>query len=419
MFKALETWLSLKFLHHQACVSSRDHVMVGIDFLCYIRAHTVTAPKPCTAARSPRTLKYQQSMKRFNMKQAIPLLLSYLILSNAQLAQGQAEADFQYEQAISKVTFGACFNPRMQKPAIFDGILKQDSAVFVFIGDNIYGDTTDMELLKRKWGKLEAVEGFRQLRDSTTLLATWDDHDYGVNDGGKSYAKREESEAIFLDFFKDPQDSPRRQREGVYGSYVFGPAGQRCQIILLDTRYFRDELPHTKAKKKKGTVGWYEPTEDRSKTLLGEAQWAWLEAQLQVPADIRILASSIQVLAQDKGMENWGNVPHEQARLFELIKKHKAHHTFAISGDVHFSELSQRDIDGYSFYDFTSSGMSHTSKGWANCVNPYRVGKAIWEHNAGLIEIDWAAESIQLSAINSNGDKLFTHQLAFAALKVH
>ena len=122
------------------------------------------------------------------MKKAIPLLLSYLILSHAQPALGQAEADFQYEQAISKVTFGACFNPRVKKPAIFDGILKQDSDVFVFIGDNIYGDTTDMELLKRKWGKLEAVEGFRQLRDSTTLLATWDDHDYGVNDGGKSYA---------------------------------------------------------------------------------------------------------------------------------------------------------------------------------------------------------------------------------------
>jgi alkaline phosphatase D len=30
--------------------------------------------------------------------------------------------------------------------------------------------------------------------------------------------------------------------------------------------------------------------------MLGEEQWKWLEEQLQVPADIRIIASSIQML---------------------------------------------------------------------------------------------------------------------------
>jgi len=350
------------------------------------------------------------------MKKTIPLFLFYLLLNNALLAQGQSKADFQYEKAISKITFGSCFNPSKQKFAIFDGILMQEPDVFLFIGDNIYGDTHDMALLEKKWGALEAVEGFRKLRKSTTLLATWDDHDYGINDGGRSYTKRQESAEIFLDFFKESQNSPRRQREGVYGSYVFGPPTQRCQIILLDTRYFRDELPSAKGKRKKGHIGWYEPTEDHSKTLLGEVQWMWLEDQLQVPADIRIIASSIQVLAHEKGMENWGNVPHEQARLFELLKKHKAHHTFFISGDVHFTELSKKEIDGYPFYDFTSSGMSATSKGWARAINSYRMGKASWELNAGLIEIDWASESIRLSAINPKGEELFSHRVELAEL---
>ena len=57
-------------------------------------------------------------------------------------------------------------------------------------------------------------------------------------------------------------------------------------------------------------------------TLLGDAQWQWLEKQLQVKADVRIIASSIQMLVYEKGMENWGNVPHQQQRLFELLKKH-------------------------------------------------------------------------------------------------
>ena len=109
------------------------------------------------------------------------------------------------------------------------------------------------------------------------------------------------------------------------------------------------------------------------------------------------------MLAVDKGMENWGNVPHEQKRLFDLLRKHKAHHTFAISGDVHFAELSKTDMGGYPFYDLTSSGLSHTSKSWALANNSFRVGESHWELNAGLIEIDWDKRTVELAIINPDG----------------
>lgn len=333
------------------------------------------------------------------------------------LAHGQPKPDFQDAKVLSKIAFGSCFDPRDRQSSIFDGILKQQPDVFIFLGDNIYGDTNDMEVLQKKYAELEAVDGFRKLRDSTTIVATWDDHDYGINDGGKSYAKRVESQQIFVDFFKDPQDSPRRKRDGIYASYCFGPPGKTCQILLLDTRYFRDELPRVKAKPAPECIGWYEPTSDASKTLLGDAQWKWLEEQLMVPADVRIIASSIQVLAYEKGMENWGHVPHEQKRLFELLKKHQADHTFAISGDVHFAEFSKQDIGGYPFYDFTSSGMSHTAIAWAHARNPLRIGDPTWEMNAGLIEIDWASNRIDLAAINPQGEKVITKRLELSELK--
>jgi alkaline phosphatase D len=300
---------------------------------------------------------------------------------------------------------------------MFDAVIAQKPDVFVFLGDNIYGDTADMSVLSKKYAELEAIDGFRELRDSTRFLATWDDHDFGINDGGNSYKMREESEDIFLNFYKDPADSPRRSRPGIYGSYTFGIPGKTCQLLVLDTRYFRDEIPRSKAKKKADAVGWYEPTEDTSMTLLGDAQWKWLEQLLQVPADLRIIASSIQTLAVDKGMENWGNVPHEQTRLFELLKKHKAHHTFAISGDVHFAELSKKDLGGYPFYDLTSSGFSHTSKSWASASNSLRVGKSHWELNAGMIEIDWANKAVELSIINPEGAKILQHPLPLEELR--
>lgn len=344
------------------------------------------------------------------------LLLGQISVVFFSPARAQAKADFHDDQVISKIAFGSCFNPRSKENAIFEGILLNRPEVFVFLGDNIYGDTLDMSVLQKKYAELEAIEGFRKLRASTRMLATWDDHDFGTNDGGKSYPKREESRRIFLDFFQEPTDSPKRKRDGVYGSYTFGKEGKTCQILVLDTRYSRDELPRVKGEKKPGTVGWYQPTNDTTKTLLGEEQWKWLEAQLQVPANIRIIASSIQVIAAEKGMENWGNVPHERKRLFDLLKKHKADHTFAISGDVHFTEISKMDAGGYPFYDFTSSGMSHTSQPWAQASNSFRIGKSLWEKNAGLIEIDWVASKVELSAINPAGKKILKQALNLSEL---
>jgi alkaline phosphatase D len=346
-----------------------------------------------------------------------PFALATILTTVPNTLIAKGEGDFHDPEVIGKIAFGSCNDPRKGGTPMFDAVLKHGPDVFVFLGDNIYGDTEDMGLLHQKWNELGAIDGFRKLRENTTMLATWDDHDYGINDGGNSYPKREESERIFLDFFNEPADSPRRNREGVYGSYTFGNPGRRCQILVLDTRYFRDELPRAKGPKAEGTVGWYEPSDDTSKTLLGEAQWKWLEEQLQVPADIRIIASSIQIVAHEKGMENWGNVPHEQKRLFDLLGKHRANHTFAISGDVHFAELSKLDLEGYPFYDLTSSGMTRTSKGWARAKNSFRVGESHAVRNVGLIEIDWDAKSVELAVINKAGQKILQHPVEFSELE--
>jgi len=329
------------------------------------------------------------------------------------------KSDVSFPKTITKIAFGSCYNsqPNGAPEPVFDAALKHKPNLFIFLGDNIYGDTRDMKLLEKKYATLGAHPGFQKVVKNTKVLATWDDHDYGTNDGGKSYPKKVESEKIFLDFFNEPKDSVRRQREGVYFSYSFGKKGKIVQIILLDTRYFRDELPRSKVKKPPGTVGWYQPTTDTSKTLLGKAQWNWLEKQLQVPADVRIIGSSIQMIAHEKGMENWGNVPHEKKRFYDLLKKHKAHHTFAISGDVHFAELSRENLGNYPFYDLTSSGLNRTNASWAKANNSSRVGKASWSLNVGLIEINWQTSSLALKVLGPDGNSLINHPVKFSELE--
>src|SRR3712207_7177711 len=87
---------------------------------------------------------------------------------------------------------------------------------------------------------------------------------------GKAQAQR-----LFLQFWDVPPGDPRAGREGVYHAETFGPEGQRVQVILLDTRYFRSPLRPTDQRDAPGKER-YLPDDDPAKTMLGEAQWAWL-----------------------------------------------------------------------------------------------------------------------------------------------
>ena len=60
-----------------------------------------------------------------------------------------------------------------------------------------------------------------------------------------------------------------------------------------------------------------------------------LEKQLNISADIRIIMSSIQVIAEGHGWERWGNQPHERDRLVDLLKQRESSDLLLISGDRH------------------------------------------------------------------------------------
>lgn len=344
-----------------------------------------------------------------------------LFLMSACVARSVAEEVLP--QVLERIAFGSCASQNKPQP-IWDGIVKVKPDVYLAMGDNIYGDTTDMEVLKAKYAELGAKPGYQALRKTCPILATWDDHDYGVNDGGAGYSRKVESQQVMLDFFEVPADSPRRKRPGVYESWRFGPAGKRVQIILLDTRYFRSRaLKDTRSaeeKEKLNLVGWYLPDPDPDKTMLGAAQWAWLEEQLKLPAELRIIGSSTQVIAGEKGMESWGCFPEERKRLYRLIGSTGAEGVIFISGDVHFSEISRTSDGPYPLYDFTSSGLTNSHAGWAAAVNPHRISPAAYaEPNFGLLRLDWSAPSptVTMEVHGLSGNIPLTHTVRLDELK--
>ncbi len=295
-------------------------------------------------------------------------------------------AEPEEPRVISQLLFGSCVRQDQPVP-IFRTMLQDDPQLLVFLGDNIYADTSDMAVMQAKYDTLAANDNFRALRAACPILATWDDHDYGQNDAGADFAPRAEAEQWFLDFWEVPEQSPRRARPGVYGARRFGPPGKRLQVILLDTRYFRSPL----AQGERRVGGPYVPDDDSDKTMLGEDQWRWLEAQLQMPAELRLIASSIQCVADAAGQETWSNLPTERKRLFQLIEQTGAGGVLILSGDRHWAELSvANDEVGYPLYDLTSSSFNQAHPRGTPTDNRFRaIDPTYHSENYGAISIDW------------------------------
>ena len=292
---------------------------------------------------------------------------------------------------LTTIAFGSCADEDRDQP-IWSVIAGHEPDLFLFIGDNVYADVPgvpqtadeiadDYQLLDRK-------APWRAFREQTKILATWDDHDYGKNDAGSEWALKRESQQIFLDYFGVAKDSPRRQREGVYHAERFGPPGKRVQVILLDTRYHRDPIAKATPEQRRPGGGPYTSIDEGQ--MLGDEQWAWLERQLRQPAELRLIASSIQVVAQDHGWEAWINLPHERERLYSLIASTSADGVLFVSGDRHLIELScdRSDAAPYPLWDFTSSGLNQRPSP-VDEPNRHRVGPVLRTTNFGLIHVAW------------------------------
>jgi alkaline phosphatase D len=292
--------------------------------------------------------------------------------------------------AIKRIAFGSCAREDRPQP-IWDVIAAARPDLFLFIGDNVYGDSENMSVLARKYGRLAAQPEFARFRSRIPILATWDDHDFGVNDGGVEYPKKQQSKQLMLDFFNEPPDSERRKRDGVYTAYCLGAPGKRLQVILLDLRWFRTSLVSGPAS------GGYVPNNDPRASMLGRKQWAWLEQELKKAAELRIIASSTQFSSPDHKYEKWANFPREKERMLRLLDRLNIRNVLFISGDMHYGELSAETTPGgFTLYDLTSSGLNQHEPG-VHLPNRNRIAIHDESANFGFVEIGWGNVPVSVS----------------------
>lgn len=309
-------------------------------------------------------------------------------------------------EQINTISFGSCLKG-WHSTAVLSAIAATNPDLFIFTGDNVYADTTDPIKLAQSYQTLGQSPHYQALAAATPIVATWDDHDYGINDGGAEHPTKAAAQQVLLDFFGEPGSSPRRGTEGVYTSYQLGPKGQRVQVILLDTRYFRSPL---KAYRNALGKKHFQMVEVANPTILGEAQWQWLQQQLKQPADVRVIVSSIQVLSDKQRFEKWGNYSHERDRLLAMLDLVDTGQLVLVSGDRHFSELSAIDLpSGKKVYEVTSSGLNTGGNFGQHEDNPYRVK---WVKGQGFasLAIDWSNPLPVMSVVYKDTNGKPTYQ---------
>jgi alkaline phosphatase D len=292
------------------------------------------------------------------------------------------------ERSIQRIAIAACLLDPGGGAALAD-IDALEPDLTLWLGDNVYGDVMavqgDIAGLRHLYRRLGGNEHFQRLAGGSTLMATWDDHDYGRNDAGAEWVLKDAAKREFLEFWGDGATDPRIDQGGIYSARTFGSGDRTVQVILLDNRYERDAY-----------------SDDPGHTMLGDDQWDWLRQRLMEPATIRIIGSGIQVVNDydpPTGVpwESWGDMPVERARLFALVREVRAAGTILVSGDMHHSELSLLADDaagfGYPTYDLTGSGLDQREvELWPNAA---RIGTVLnTDRKFGFITIEWGSDPI-------------------------
>lgn len=305
---------------------------------------------------------------------------------------------------LTRIAFGSC-NHQNASQHMWAQIAAQQPQLFLMIGDNVYGDAgwdadAGLESLRSAYALQASYPEFTGLRAKVPMMATWDDHDFGLNDAGGNFPMRRWAETLFETFWGS--SDAVKSRPGIYESTITGPEGKRVQVILLDTRFFRSDLKRAEWTKDRPPLGGYVPDASPDKTVLGAEQWAWLAQELAKPADLRIVVSSTQVITTAHQFEGWTNFPAERDRLLTMLKAREASGLVILSGDRHAAGVYKAEHQGETMWELTSSSLnlsfgSDNDRSTAREPDAARVSKFFSEENYGLIDIDWKAKKLTMT----------------------
>lgn len=295
--------------------------------------------------------------------------------------------------APNRIAIGSCSKENLDQ-SYWDVIAQTKPDLWIWLGDIIYGDSDDEQVMHDKYQKILHNTHYQNFIKNVPVTGIWDDHDFGLNDGGKDFEFKYKSQQLFFEFLNE--NSSAKQTPGIYRSFVLGKQPeQSVRLILLDTRFFKESPADPNEK------------HQTNNELLGAEQWEWLTKELAVnKSPLVLISSGIQVLSQEQGFETWGQYPSERTKLLNLLAKYDSTTFLILSGDRHIAEFSEVNHEGKNIVDFTSSGLTHAYTNFTGEPNKLRVGTVYFERNFGVIDLDWQNKNYTATIYSIDGEAI-------------
>lgn len=279
-----------------------------------------------------------------------------------------------------RVAFGSC--ARIQRDPIqpiWNVVQNWNPDLFIWLGDNIYGDSPDIDILREEYRRQREVPSSLPVLRSIPQLAVWDDHDYALNNHDRTNPAKEKALQAFQEYWANPAYG-LPEVPGVFFDYQYGGV----DFFFLDVRYHRS--PN-------------EEEDGESKTMLGAEQLEWLKTKLsESKAPFKVLVSgSGWSSAKGGGGDSWAAFLQERDHLFTFIRDQEIGGVILLSGDTHVGELNAipwSENGGYDFYDLVSSPLAQPpGTNWTNRRPELRIRQVHdTSPNVGIVEFDLTQE---------------------------
>ncbi|MCB0378064.1 MAG: alkaline phosphatase family protein [Bdellovibrionales bacterium] len=302
------------------------------------------------------------------------------------------------EKNKARMAFASCMHDEKLDTKIWQSLYEQKPDVIFFVGDSVYADSEGPDatpaVLWRRFCQARTRLPYSYWPHLIPIFAIWDDHDFGANDKGMEYPHVEESQTNFQVFF--PFD------EAYCDVLTSGPGiAQQLSLFqqkfhLMDNRSFRQEKGSTDI-----AAHWGKDQQQWHLDCLDQGGFHWVISGSQM-----FPGGSIKESMSGDHKEN----------LIHLKKQWqtKPARLLFVSGDIHFSELTQISTEhlGYPSLEITSSCMhSFMLPGlpWLYS-NKNRIVSATGS-NFVLVQCQWERERLDLiiQSIDKKQRVNFTH----------
>jgi alkaline phosphatase D len=308
------------------------------------------------------------------------------------------------EDSLESVTFGATSCTDNSRP--FDTLARAAEAdldAFIFTGDIAYcEDCQTLEDYRSYWVLHTQKEEHRRLRASTSLLATWDDHEVANDwdperiDSARVAAARQ---AFFenLPLSRAPEDPDRIWRSARWGRTV--------EVFVLDSRSERQ--PSTR--RTPGAI------------YLSPAQLDWLKTGLRnSPAVFKVIVNSVPITAMPSvwdfyPRDRWEGYAAQREEILRFIEEEAIPGVLWIAGDFHLSFIATISAAGIgqSLYEVLVGPGAQSSNPLVGSLNPPQFEWASGENNYTQLRFDPTSRTISVLHIGADGSVVHSRTFVF------